>query len=140
MTRINLVPVEELSDQHLIAEYRELPRAVKQNFDLTNAPKKYVLGRGHVKWAAQYPGFLINRFYNLCNEMKYRGFIVNFSSSNFNDLVYHNKMKLLVDGPIYRITEDDIKLSRDRIIEKYKLKPDFYKWTNREKPNWLKGD
>lgn len=26
MTRINLLPASELTDQHLIAEYRELPR------------------------------------------------------------------------------------------------------------------
>ena len=30
MTRINLIPVKELSDQHLIAEYREIPRVIKQ--------------------------------------------------------------------------------------------------------------
>lgn len=29
MTRINLIPVEELTDQHLMAEYRELPMIVK---------------------------------------------------------------------------------------------------------------
>lgn len=29
MTRINVIPVSELSDQHLIAEYRELPRVLK---------------------------------------------------------------------------------------------------------------
>lgn len=26
MTRINVVPVTELTDKHLLAEYRELPR------------------------------------------------------------------------------------------------------------------
>ena len=31
MTRINVIPVEELSDQHLMAEYRELPRAIKSH-------------------------------------------------------------------------------------------------------------
>ena len=31
MTRINVIPPAELSDQHLIAEYRELPRVLKQN-------------------------------------------------------------------------------------------------------------
>lgn len=63
MTRINLVPVSELSDQHLIAEYRELPRI----FNLVlNAQYKgkypldfkisdtYLLGTGHVTF------FMIN--------------------------------------------------------------------------------
>lgn len=30
MTRINLIPVKELSDQHLIREYQELPRCIKK--------------------------------------------------------------------------------------------------------------
>lgn len=28
MTRVNVIPVEELHDKHLIAEYREIPRIV----------------------------------------------------------------------------------------------------------------
>ena len=34
MTRINVVPVKELSDQHLIAEYRELQRVIKQQINI----------------------------------------------------------------------------------------------------------
>ena len=33
MTRINLVDPKELSDQHLIREYNELPRCIKQDID-----------------------------------------------------------------------------------------------------------
>ena len=48
MTRINLVPVEELSNQHLMAEYRELPRipnAIKSNrAKIQNIPKNLVWG------------------------------------------------------------------------------------------------
>lgn len=51
MTRINVVPVFELSDQHLMAEYRELPRVIKQKINTTDAPRLYKLGLGHVKWA-----------------------------------------------------------------------------------------
>lgn len=42
MTRINLVPAKELSDQHLLAEYHELPRVIKQNIDIRNAPEKWL--------------------------------------------------------------------------------------------------
>ena len=69
--------------------------------------------------------------------MKYRGFIVNFSSSDFNNLVYENKMKLLIEGPVYILSNDDIQINRQRLIEKYKLKPNYYKWTRRKKPEWL---
>lgn len=40
MTRINLVPVEELSNQHLVAEYRELPRCIKQKINTECAPER----------------------------------------------------------------------------------------------------
>ena len=52
MTRINLIDVEELSDQNLLAEYRELPRCIKQDINTDDAPDKYTLGKGHMKWAA----------------------------------------------------------------------------------------
>ena len=137
MTRINLVPVEELSDAHLLAEYRELPRAIKQDVDISNTPRRYTLGKGHVKWAAQYPVFLINRYYNLVNEMKHRGFTVNFPTTALNDLAYKRKMELIVDGPSYLINDEDIEISRNRIIERYKSNPKAHKWTNRDKPTYL---
>ena len=70
MTRINVVPVNELSDQHLIAEYRELPRVIKQQINVTDAPENYVLGTGHVKWARTHIWFVMDRYEELCNEMK----------------------------------------------------------------------
>lgn len=82
MTRINVgVPPSELCDQHLIAEYHELPRVWK--FAETtawhprpDAPKHFCLGRGHVLWCAQYPGMLYLRFRSLVREMRARGFAV----------------------------------------------------------------
>ena len=50
MTRINLVPPEELCDQHLLAEHRELtriPNAVaKGKYHLKGQPAEYKLGEG----------------------------------------------------------------------------------------------
>lgn len=50
MTRINLVPPEELCDQHLLAEHRELtriPNAVaKGKYHLKGQPAEYKLGKG----------------------------------------------------------------------------------------------
>jgi hypothetical protein len=47
MTRINVVPVTELCDKHLLAEHRELKRIpnriVKGKFTLKDAPTEYVL-------------------------------------------------------------------------------------------------
>lgn len=50
MIDINVVPVSWLSDLWLRAEYRELPRCIKQLIRIDDAPERYVLGRGHMKW------------------------------------------------------------------------------------------
>lgn len=63
MTRINVIPVEELSDQHLIAEYRELPRVLKQNININDAPETYKLETGHVKWAKRHTKYVETRFF-----------------------------------------------------------------------------
>ena len=131
MTRINIVPVEELSDQWLIAEYRELPRALKGNISVYNAPTAYKLGAGHVKWAKKHSLFVLNRYYNIIKEMHFRGF-----QAHFND----DLSKYITDSTNndYRVTESDISISKNRLIEKYNKKPQFYRWTKRNRPNYLK--
>lgn len=131
MTRINVVPVQELADEQLKAEYRELPRVIKGDFNLKDAPDFYCLGKGHVKWAKKHSWWILCRYEELCDEMKYRGFQVNYPYENLLNK-YYNTI-----GFGYVVTEDDIKLSRKRLVEKYQLKPSFYHWTNREKPQWF---
>lgn len=133
MTRINVIPVRELSDQHLIAEYRELPRVIKQNINICDAPDCYTLGPGHMKWAARYWKYTINRFYELCDEMQYRGFAVNYNPLGLDKYTpqLHGK------GEDYIVSDQDIALNRTRIREKYNKKPTFYRWTRRPRPKWL---
>lgn len=78
MTRINVgVPPTELCDQHLRAEYRELPRL--WNFcSKSKPPAQFKLGTGHVLWCAQYRGMLYDRYTIIVKEMKARGFNVSF--------------------------------------------------------------
>lgn len=134
MTRINLIPVEELSDQHLIAEYKELPRCIKQDINILDAPRIYTLGKGHMKWARRNWYFLLNRFSLICSEMDYRGFKRKYSAKDLCDYFYsHYKFEKI----IYIPSSVDLKISRDRIKEKLFLKPDFYKWTNRTKPDYI---
>lgn len=77
MTRINCVPVQELTRQHLVAEYRELPRV----FSLARKPKsgevfpqQYTLGTGHVKFFYNRLGYLAERHTQIVREMKRRGY------------------------------------------------------------------
>ena len=133
MTRINLIPANELSDQWLIAEYRELPRVLKGNFNTENAPTRYKLGRGHIKWARQYGLFLCKRFASLVKEMQYRGFKTSFNA----DLGKYITNDIKND---YEPDLTDLQANKDRLIEKYKQKPNFYKWTKREKPSYLQAE
>ena len=135
MTRINVVPVEELSDQWLIAEYRELPRVIKQKIDISDAPEKYCLGKGHMKWARKHWRFIFDRLYYIKEEMKNRGFKPNFDVEGL--FKYGKKIPVSLEDCWYFPTTIDFKLNQQRLIEKYKLKPDWYRWTNRNKPKWL---
>jgi len=90
MTRINVVPVQELSRLHLIAEYKEIMRLPgnlktslnrKKPFDMAEIPSQYTLGKGHVKFFYNKMLYLKNRFELLIAEMKARGYKPNYVDS-----------------------------------------------------------
>ena len=83
MTRINIVPTEELMDQHLIAEYREISMipaslkrtlASKTGLNLKKISDVYTLNKGHVYFFYNKGKYLNKRYQLLVNEMKKRGF------------------------------------------------------------------
>lgn len=135
MTRINLVSPAELSNAWLISEYRELPRCIKQNINVENAPCNYTLGKGHVAWARTHLAFLIVRYFKLCAEMKYRGFKVNNSA-------WRLLWRMIIKTPFnlwkfYSVTEKDIKHNKKRLSEKYRVNRAAHRWALRNKPEWL---
>ncbi len=80
MTRINCVPVQELSTKHLVAEYRELPRVFRlaekawlRGYVL-DPSAHYTLGTGHVKLFYDKLGWCEKRFHELRTEMLQRGY------------------------------------------------------------------
>lgn len=88
MTRINVIPPSMLSDAHLGAEYRELPRvfglvrdaiARGEKPDDPRNPKEYVLGKGHVRFFYNKLGYLGSRYHDIIDECHYRGRVVNYS-------------------------------------------------------------
>ncbi len=126
MTRVNVIPVSELSDQHLVAEYRELPRVLKQNIDISNAPDVYCFGKGHMKWAKKFDYFTAKRYLSILDEMEYRGLHHNYTAGFVSER--------LID---YIPTDKDIEINRERIRQRYLKRPDWYRWTKRDKPTWL---
>ena len=135
MTRINLVSPKELSNAWLISEYRELPRCIKQDINVENAPRNYTLGKGHMAWARKHLLFLIVRYFKLCYEMKFRGFKVN--NSPWRLLWFMIKEISFKLWNFYFITEKDIKHNQKRLSEKYRVNRAAHRWALRNKPEWL---
>ena len=122
MTRINCIPVTELTRQHLVAEYRELPRV----FNLARHPKqgeafpdRYTLGAGHVKFFFTRLGYLAARHTEIVREMKRRG----YNPSIPEEEMWHHSERAGGDVPreLFGSWEPDdaaMELNRQRIKER----------------------
>ena len=133
MTRINLIKPSELSDQHLIAEYREifmvgssLQRSINSgSWERTkeNLPKEFTLNIGHVKFFYNKGKYLHKRYLDLINEMKSRGMKPDpkriFKKEQWPNDLYKD----------WEPKDKDLELIRKRIEEKINQKPHWYKWT-----------
>lgn len=122
MTRINLVPPEELHKKHLVAEYHELPRIfsyVKMQLAkgvdpaTIKAPAEYTLGTGHMKFFYTRLGFLLERQAALIMEMMRRGMKVKYD--NLTGLAESIPEHLMGN---YEPTEAAIAINRERIAER----------------------
>ncbi len=135
MTRINIISPDELTDQHLIAEYREItmvPGSLrrtlvsKTGYTEGKVPKKYTLNAGHVYFFYNKGKYLYNRYQELISEMKDRGFTPDpdrkFPVNIFKDNGLYND---------WMPTLEDYKIIRQRIQEKIDMKPDWYRKTKK---------
>ena len=133
MTRINLVNPKELTDQHLVAEYREifmvgssLQRSMKSkswNNTIKNIPKEFTLNKGHVTFFYNKGKYLDLRYTKLVNEMKRRGMKPDpkrtFKKSQWPKYLYND----------WKPKAKDLQIIRKRIDEKINLKPDWYRYS-----------
>lgn len=117
MTRINTIPPQHLSDQHLLAETRELvriPRTTtsgKAKINLNKIPKDFVLGKGHVLHFYNKQKWLHNRYQELRKECLERGFNI----SDYNDAFKDLPPELYKD---WKPTPESIKLIKERILDR----------------------
>lgn len=124
MTRINVVPVSELSSKHLVAEYREMARLPgnlhtslnrkSKPFSFSEIPSQYVLGTGHVKFFFTKMKFLQNRYEELLAEMYKRGYNPSYTDSS----IFTNCPKEFYND--YTPTPEALELNRQRIKERTK--------------------
>lgn len=83
MTRINTVNPSDLTNEWLLAEFRELPRIVNElekhptRFKLADIPSNYTLNTGHMKFFRNKLLFLAKRHREIRKELKRRGIACN---------------------------------------------------------------
>jgi len=131
MTRINIIEPSELTDQHLIAEYREifmvgssLQRSLKsKNWNPKDIPIKFTLNTGHVKFFYDKGKYLSNRYDMLRNEMKARGMNPDVTR------VFKKEQWPTELWKDWIPTLEDYKLIRLRIEERINMKPNWYRRT-----------
>lgn len=116
MTRINCVPVDELMDQHLMAEYREITRISKLAKPLKEYGK-YCMGTGHVKFFYNKGKYLAERTEQLYQELKTRGYDVTHKIYKL-----HNENLNLTWQP----SLEDQMINANRLNNKIDSKPNFY--------------
>jgi hypothetical protein len=121
VTRINCVPAGELSDRHLVAEYRELPRVfglVRAAVARGERPKPvdgYRLGEGHVRSFYARLSYLVARHAELVAEMRRRGFKVNFPAPDSRGIASEW-------FGAWAPSEIDLRINRARIKERTRVR------------------
>lgn len=116
MTRINVIEVKELCDQHLLAEHRELTRIpnciISGKYDVSkDIPTTYLLGTGHVTFFYNKLKWLKRRYEQLHQECINRGFDVVYKWPDhhyFDDKLWND----------YEVSDTDVRINRDRISER----------------------
>lgn len=127
MTRVNShIPVKNLTDQHLLAEHREIKRLpalytlwLRKPKDL---PDSFRLGTGHVLYLIDKGHYTFQRYLAIHAECKERGFKVTDYSENWN--VYE-----LAHYKTIPFSQESMSLIIDRIttnLRKSKQIPRYY--------------
>ena len=129
MTRINVVDPDELTDQHLIAEYREsrllcanLQRTLnsKHGFQEKKVPKEFTLNSGHCYFFYNKGKYIHERYESLRKEMQKRNFSadLDFPVEKWPSHLYNDWIP----------TERDKNIVRERIALRISQRPNWYRY------------
>lgn len=132
MTRINAdISPEALTDQHLMAEWREIkmvPKALVRALKtksvsdvMKSIPKKFCLNVGHVRHFYDKMGFLQDRYEKLTKELLAREYQIDATRTLPTDGIPYVFFK----GASY--TSEDRSVVRSRIIQRVSERPTFYR-------------
>lgn len=127
VTRINLVDPKVLSDQHLFAEWREMPRvATELRKRLVKGPfvqtlDSYRMGTGHMLFFYDKMGFLEKRYRKIVRELKRR----NYSFTEYEDNPFSGFDEQY--SKPYRPSIEEVNTSKKRLVEKLDMRPNWYR-------------
>lgn len=128
MTRVNVgINPYELCDQHLLSEYKELPRVFRQYKG--KAPEQFTLGTGHVLWCAKRPIYMRHRYLTIVTELQHRGYTLKYLEP-FN---IEAKEEPYVTAEEWLRARELLQLRIQDRLSTMKRKP---KWINRSRPAW----
>lgn len=148
--RINVIPVQYLTDVHLQAEFREIimsihyyKRSKKKGIDPKSISSVYTLNQGHAKMWYNKFGYIKNRYQDLLFEMKRRKYKTESIEAKFNFLF--NEIIPVNIRNDYVVTHEDILVNVERILSKLHHKIyvegqlDFYKILGESYPfkSWM---
>lgn len=131
MTRINTIDPFDLLDQHLLAEWRELPRIFalarywSDNGKRSKIPEDYRLGAGHVRFFYDKLQWLEFRHAILTSELLARG----YKLGNYDDLIEYRTWHKAEYPDLWNGWQPDAEAHRinlERLQDKLDAKPDFY--------------
>lgn len=127
MTRINVVHPTVLTDQHLMAEYRELTmvmgslkRSLNSKNGLPPIPEKYTLNAGHVTFFYNKGVWLRRRYAALIAELTDRGYIL-----DKNRVADFSVFSKFLDKD-WCADMDAVRINSARIKERIMTKPHWY--------------
>ncbi len=137
MTRINTVHPEHLTNEWLLAEWRELPRIVNEmekhpkRFNKSKIPKGYTLNKGHVLFFRDKLLFLAKRHRELKRELRNRGIKHNkkikielhYLAPNLQDTACND----------WEPTTKDHTVLIERLEQRFDLRKKAYHMTNKNK-------
>lgn len=120
MTRINVVPPNELSGKHLAGEHHELPRVfslVRRAQERGERPDKnaiptYRLGEGHVRFFYPRLMWVWHRYSILRYEMTKRGYQINPEPLPLRDGINPEWFG------VWRVTPEALEINRARLKER----------------------
>lgn len=133
MTRINVIDPSQLTDQHLMAEYRELPMvmgSLRRSLTSVNGlPKigdKYTLNGGHVKFFYNKGSWLKRRYTALIIELYERGFQLDPTRKADFSVFETNGLSGEWQADMGALT-----INSERIQQRILAKPEWYKYNGK---------